>query len=364
MRITDVEVVVLRKPLPTPLVVSRAAIPARTAILVLVHTDEGLVGLGEAVGDPAGVVPILREQLRPLLLGEDPFDIERLWEKMYASRLYWDLKGALVIALSGIDLALWDLKGKALGVPVYQLLGGACRERVRAYASDLFWDEPEAMAAAAARYVAEGFGIVKTHIGRDPEGDLARLRAIRDAIGEEVGLMIDINCGYDRPTALRMGRRFEAFRPFWYEEPLRPDDVEGHRELRARLPFPIAIGENEFTKHGFLELFARGAVDYAMPDAARVGGITETRKIAALAEAYHLVLTPHSFSSGVLLAATLHLMAATPNADLLELDVTGTGIYEELLAEPLKIEQGYVTVPRAPGLGVVLPDEVRRRYAA
>lgn len=364
MRITEIEVVRLTKPLARPLVVSRAAMSARSAILVLVHTDEGVTGLGESVGDPAGVVPVIREQLQPLLLGEDPFDIERLWEKMYTCRLYWDLKGALPIALSGIDIALWDLKGKALGLPVYQLLGGACRERIRAYASDLFWDEPAAMAEAAARYAADGFSIVKTHIGKDPDGDLARLRAMREAIGDEVGLMIDINCAYDRPTALRMGRRFEAFDPFWYEEPLRPDDIEGLRELRARVEIPIAVGENEYTKHGFLELFRQGAVDYVMPDAARAGGITETKKIAALAEAFHLVVTPHSFSSGVLLAATLHLMASIPNADLLEYDVTGTGIYEELLAEPLKVAGGFVAVPQGPGLGVALTDEVRQRYSA
>lgn len=363
MRITDIEVALLKKPMPRPLVVSRGAMSARTALLVLVHTDAGITGLGESVGDAAGVVPIILEQLAPLLRGEDPFDIERLWERMYASRIYWDLKGALVVAMSGIDLALWDIKGKALGAPVYQLLGGACRERIRAYASDLFWDEPEVMAAAAARYVAEGFRIVKTHIGKDPEGDIVRLKAIRQAIGDDVGLMIDINCGYDRPTAVRMGKRFEEFDPFWYEEPLRPHDVGGYRELRSRLGIPIAIGENEFTKHGFLELFQHGAVDYVMPDAARAGGITETKKISGMAEAFGLVVTPHNFSSGVLLAATLHLMASTPNADLLEFDVTGTGIYEELLVEPLKIEAGFVSVPKGPGLGVVLRDEVRARYA-
>jgi L-alanine-DL-glutamate epimerase-like enolase superfamily enzyme len=362
MRITHVDVVQLRKPMAKPLVVSRGALTARSAIVVLVHTDEGTTGLGESVGDPAGVVPIIRDQLAPLLIGEDPFDIERLWDKMYASRVYWDLKGALVIAMSGIDIALWDIKGKSLGVPVYQLLGGACRDKIRAYASDLFWDEPEVMARAAAAYVRDGFGIVKTHIGRDPDGDIARLRVIRNAIGDHASLMVDINCGYDRPTALRMGKRFQEFNPFWYEEPLRPQDVEGCRQLRSLVGIPIATGENEFTKHGFIELFKNEAVDYVMPDPARVGGITETKKIAALAEAFNLVVTPHNFSSGILLAATLHVIASTPNADLLELDVTGTGIYEELLVEPLKVDSGFVDIPRGPGLGVALTDAVRERY--
>lgn len=364
MRITEIEAVVLKKPMERPLVVSRGSMAARTAVLVLVHTDEGITGLGESVGEPTGVVAILRDHLGPLLLGEDPFDIERLWEKSFASRIYWDLKGALVIAMSGVDIALWDLKGKRLGVPVYQLLGGACRRTLRAYASDLFWDEPQTMAEAAATYVHDGFPIVKAHIGKDLEGDIARVKAIRHAIGEDAGLMIDINCAYDRPTAVRMGRRFEEFSPFWYEEPLRPYDVEGYRDLHHQVRIPLALGENEFTKHGFLDLFQQGAVDYIMPDPGRVGGLTEMKKIAALAEAFNRVVSPHNFSSGVLLAATLHFMAATPNADLLEFDVTGTAIYDELLAEPLKVNRGVVDVPQRPGLGVVLTDEVRERYAA
>ncbi len=364
MRITDVEVVVLTKPVRKPLVVSRGSLAARTAVVVLVHTDEGITGVGESVGDPSGVVPIIRENLAPLLIGEDPFDIERLWEKMYASRVYWDLKGALVIAISGIDIALWDIKGKSLGVPVFQLLGGACRSTLRAYASDLFWDEPDAMAEAAGAYVRDGFPIVKTHIGKECDGDIARLTAIRRAIGPDAGLMIDVNCGYDRPTALRMGRRFEEFSPLWYEEPLRPYDVEGCRQLRGQVRIPLALGENEFTKHGFLELFRHQAVDYVMPDAARVGGLTEMKKIAALAESFNLVVSPHNFSSGILLAATLHFMASTPNADLLEFDVTGTAIYDELLVDPPQVVRGRVDVPRHPGLGVVLRDEVRDRYAA
>ena len=364
MRISEIEAVVLKKPMERPLLVSRGSMAARTAVLVLVHTDEGITGLGESVGEPSGVVAVLRDHLGPLLLGEDPLDIERLWEKMFASGIYWDLKGALVIALSGIDIALWDIKGKSLGVPVYQLLGGACRRTLRAYASDLFWDEPETMADAAATYVHDGFPIVKAHIGRELEGDIARVKAIRHAIGEDAGLMIDINCAYDRPTAVRMGRRFEEFSPFWYEEPLRPYDVEGYRDLHHQVRIPLALGENEFTKHGFLDLFQQGAVDYIMPDPGRVGGLTEMKKVAALAEAFNRVVSPHNFSSGVLLAATLHFMAATPNADLLEFDVTGTAIYDELLAEPLKVNRGVVDVPQRPGLGVVLTDEVRERYAA
>jgi len=363
MRISEVEVVLLKKTLVKPLVLSRGEIGERRFAFVLVHTDEGVSGVGEGVGDPALVQAALERRLKPILIGEDPRDIERLWRKMFAGAVYWDLKGGLLTAISAVDIALWDLKAKALGVPVYQLLGGSFRGRVKAYASDLFWDEPEVMAEAAARYVADGFSIVKTHVGRDQEGDMARVRAIRRAIGDRAALMIDINGNFDRPTALSMGKRFEEVNPFWYEEPLPPYDLEGYRELKERLDLPIAAGENEFTKYGFLELFQRGAVDYAMPDIARVGGLTEAVKICALAEAFNIPCSPHSYSSGVLLAATLHLMAALPGTDLLEFDVTGTSIYEELFLEPLSVREGFVSVPHGVGLGVELKEEIRRQYA-
>ncbi|MBI3988452.1 MAG: mandelate racemase/muconate lactonizing enzyme family protein [candidate division NC10 bacterium] len=363
MRISDVEVVLLKKILAKPLVLSRGEVRERRFAFVLVHTDEGITGLGEGVGDPHLIQAMVERRLKPILVGEDPFDVERLWRRMFAGAVYWDLKGALLTAISGVDIALWDLKAKALGVPAYQLLGGASKEKISAYASDLFWDDPAAMAEAAAKSVADGFSVVKTHIGKDPEGDLARARAIRRAIGDQAGFMIDINCHFDRPTALWMGKRFREVNPFWYEEPLPPYDLEGYRELKDRLDLPIAAGENEFTKYGFLELFQRRAVDYAMPDIARIGGLTEAVKVCALAEAFNVPCSPHNFSSGVLLAATLHLMAALPGTDLLEFDVTGTSVYEELFVEPLLVQDGFVSIPHGVGLGVELTEEVRRRYA-
>jgi len=183
MRISDVEVVLLKKVLAKPLVLSRGEMRERRFAFVLVHTDAGITGLGEGVGDPHLIQAIVERRLKPILVGEDPFDIERLWRRMFAGAIYWDLKGALLTAISAVDIALWDLKAKALGVPVYQLLGGVSKGKVVAYASDLFWEDPDAMAEAAAKYVANGFPIVKTHIGKDPEGDMARVRAIRHAIG-------------------------------------------------------------------------------------------------------------------------------------------------------------------------------------
>jgi L-alanine-DL-glutamate epimerase-like enolase superfamily enzyme len=331
-------------------------------LLVQVSTDEGITGLGECVGNLLSVKGIVERQLKDVIVGKNPFDIEKLWQDMYSKPAYWDLKGALVISISGIEMALWDIQGKVLNRPVYRLLGGEYRDKIRAYASDLFWEEPEMMAEKASQYVKQGYNIVKTHIGRDPKGDIERARAIREAIGEDIGFMIDINCGYDRPTALAMARRFAEFNPFWYEEPLAPYDIEGYADLRSRITFPIAMGENEFTKYAFKDVFVKGAADYIMPDIARVGGILETKKICAMAEAFNVICSPHNSSSGVLLAATLHVMASTPNTDLLELDVTGTALHQELLNEPLQVKDGFVYFPQGPGLGVTLTKEIRQKY--
>lgn len=362
MKITDVEVIILSKPLGKPFVTSRAQFDRRIATLVQVSTDEGITGLGESIGNPVTVKGVIEKQLKEMVMGKNPFDIEKLWQEMYSKALYWDLKGALVIAISGIEMALWDIQGKALNKPVYRLIGGEYRNKIRAYASDLFWEEPEVMAEKAGQYVKKGYSIVKTHIGRDLQGDIQRARAIRKAIGDDVGFMIDINCGYDRPTALAMAQRFTEFNPFWYEEPLVPYDIEGYADLRSRISFPIVFGENEFTKYAFKDIFVKGAADYIMPDAARVGGILEMKKICAMAEAFNVTCSPHNYSSGVLLAATLHIMASTPNTDLLEYDVTGTAIYEELLTEPLEVKDGFVSIPQSPGLGVRLTEEIRQKY--
>ena len=358
MKITEVTPVLISRTLERPLGTSRGDMRQRTACLVVVRTDEGITGLGEGVGEPRSIATLLRERVGPSLIGEDPFDIERLWAQIYQGPVYWERMGATLCALSAVDIALWDIKGKALGVPVYQLLGGCYRREIEAYASDLFWDEPATMARAAASYVNEGFEIVKCHIGRGAEADDARVRAIRAAIGPNPGFMVDLNCGYDRPTALRALRRWEPYGLYWLEEPVPPHDLDGYAALRGLGIAPIAGGENEYARYGFRDALARGALDYAMPDAARCGGITELRRICALCEAAGVPLSPHCFSTGVLLAATLQVMAALPGTQRLELDVTGTAIYDELLAEPLQRRGRFVQVPQSPGLGVVF-DEAR-----
>jgi L-alanine-DL-glutamate epimerase-like enolase superfamily enzyme len=332
---------------------------------VRITTDEGVDGLGEAWCDANLAEGVVLGRLRPLLLGEDPFNVEGIWRRVFDGGAMYDPKGAVVAGLSGVDMACWDVMGKATGLPVCKLLGGLNRAEIPAYASDLHWEEdPLVMARAAESFVERGFRTVKTHLGVDPVGDVGRVRALREAIGPDVGLMVDINTGFDRPTAIRFGRRIAEHDITWYEEPLSPVDAEGLAVVRASTGLCIATGENEYTRWGFRDLLEKGGVDVAMPDVARAGGLTELRKICAIADAYGAVVSPHNYSSGVCSAATLHLMAALPATGPLEWDTVGASIVPELFVEPPTVRDGAVSVPQLPGLGVHLPAEVRARYAA
>jgi L-alanine-DL-glutamate epimerase-like enolase superfamily enzyme len=364
MKITDVKVHVLAKKCATRVHASRGAGEYRFHAIVEVETDEGISGLGEGIGNASLVKTIVDTGLRDLAIGLDPFDVAVVYEKLARGTLYWEHKGSVVCAASGIETACWDIMGKALNVPVYKLLGGKVHDKVHAYASDLFWQEdPASMAKAAAAYVEQGFDIVKAHLGvLGPAEEEVRVRAMREAVGPDVGLMIDINCGYDLGDAMEAVKRWGGYDPFWIEEPLFPVDLEGLASLRAATDVPLSCGENEFGVHGFKQLMDTRAVTYIMPDIGRAGGVLETKKIAGLAEAYGVVVSPHNYSSGVLLAATLHLMASTPNTKLLELDPTGDSVYEELLIHPIERDGAWVGIPEAPGLGVELRDEVREKY--
>ncbi len=364
MQITKVHAVQLTRPLERTQRNSRDSRDQRTFTFVVVETDAGLTGIGDAFGDQGLMPAIIERRLGPMATGLDPTDIAGLWDKLFASRAFWEIGGSVLCGISAIEVACWDIRGQAEGVPVCELLGGRRRDSVEAYASDLHWEEPQRMADLAASYVEQGFRYVKTHIGAPGEHDrdLQRVEAVRQAIGPDVGFMIDINTGFERQQALDFGRELIPFDPFWYEEPLSPLDAEGHAWLRQELPFKIATGENLYVTHGFEPLWASGGCDYVMPDILRCGGLEQTRRICQAAHAHGVIASPHNYSSGVGLAATLHLMSALPETQLLEFDSTGTAIYEELFIEPLTIENGVVSVPVVPGLGVRLTDEIIERW--
>lgn len=366
MKITAVRTVQLVKRLERTQRNSCSARNERRFTIVVVETDAGISGLGDAYGDQVLMPTIMERRLAPMAVGLDPCDIAGLWKKLFASREFWEIGGSVLCGISAIEVACWDIFSQAEGVGVCELFGGRQRDAIEAYASDLHWDEPAVMAEMAAGYVERGFRYVKTHIGAPGERDrdLARCAAIRTAVGPDVGYMIDINTAFDRETALARGREFADFHPFWYEEPLSPLDWQGHALLRQELGLKIATGENLYTTHGFELLLGSRGCDYAMPDILRCGGLEQTRQICQMARGQGIIASPHNFSSGIGLAATLHLMSALPETQLLEFDPTGTAVYEELLVEPLIIENGFVEVPRGPGLGVRLTDDVIQKYAA
>jgi L-alanine-DL-glutamate epimerase-like enolase superfamily enzyme len=363
MKITDVRAIQLSRKLDRPQRNSRESRRKRTFTFVQVQTDAGLTGLGDAYGDQALMPTIIERRLGPMAVGLDPGDVGALWRRLFASRAFWEIGGSVICGISAIEVACWDIRGQAEGVPVCELLGGRKREWIDAYASDLHWEEPERMADTAARYALQGFRCVKTHIGAPGEWDrdLERVEAIRRAIRPDVGFMIDVNTVFDPPQALEFGKALVPFNPFWYEEPVWPMDAAGHAWLRQQLPMKLATGENLYLTQGFEPLWTQQACDYVMPDILRCGGLEQTRQICLAAAQHGVIASPHNFSSGVGLAATLHLMAALPETQWLEFDPTGTAIYEELFAEPLAVERGRVRVPAGPGLGVRLGERVLRQ---
>lgn len=372
-RIERVEAMVVAHRLARPFHFSQWRYAERSACLVRVETRDGVVGWGEGYG-PAGVVRAGVEFLAPLVVGEDPLAGETVWQRMFLRSLDYARRGVLVAAISAIDVALWDVRGKLLGQPVSVLLGGRRRESVRAYATGLYFcqgaDQAGALAEEARRYVAEGFSAIKMKVGQSMADDIANVGAVREAIGGAVDLMVDANHAYNLREAVGLARGIEAFRIGWFEEPLSPEDHDGYRELRERTGIPIAAGECEYLRAGFLQLLRGRCVDIAQPDLCAAGGLTEVKKIGAMAEAFGVEVMPHSWGTGIAVAAALHLLsnmdvapgrmrAAEP---MLELDRTENPLRDELVVPGYAVEGGRVTVPSLPGLGVGVDEALLARY--
>ncbi len=347
------------------------------AVLLEVEADNGLVGMGAALGNPAVVQAIVEHDLGPELLGEDPIYTERLHEKMYSgSRATPALatgvsqpvdsrrRGVTCEAISGLDIALWDLKARAWGVPVYQALGAA-RDSIRAYASG-GWAPGEEAEAEIGGYAAKGYSAVKMRVvGRDGfsvDNARTRIAAARRGIGPDVELMIDAHGSLDVATAIRVAGAVEEHDIAWFEEPVSPDDHPGLRRVRDAVNIPIATGEREFTRFDFQSLLDHQAMDIAQPDIARAGGFTEIRRIAAMASAQGIRVAPHAWGNAVLFAASIHLAMATPNCHILEVSQGYMPMLNELFKEDFDIRDGYVHAPDRPGLGFTLRDDAMERF--
>ena len=366
MQIRDIEVINLRFEYPPDRRFRYAGgtCTGRVTSLIRVHTDSDLVGLGSVYSHPDLVRLIVEGQLRPALVGEDPSRIEGLWKRCYKLTRWYGRKGAAVSALGGIDIALWDLRGKVAGKPISALLG-ASRSRVPAYASGLLWKrDPADLEQEAKRHVEEGYRAMKMRLGRHWGYDCVALAAVRKAIGHEVQLMVDGNARYSLDGASRMIPRFREAHIFWLEEPFPPEDPDSFREFRRSLSWvPLAAGENEFGEQGFRELIDPEIVQIVQPDCCRCGGLTPALRIAERAKAKGLQVAPHTWSDAVALVANMHLVAATPHALTVEVDRTGNPFIDDLLTEPLQFEEGTIAVPDGPGLGIELNEEVVGRYA-
>ncbi len=334
----------------------------RVTTLVLVHTDTGHVGVGSAYSHPGLVTLIIKGQLESPLRGQDPRDVESLWQRMYGLTRWYGRKGVAMTAIGALDIAFWDLAAQAHGVPLWRLLGGQ-RPTCPAYASALLWkDDVQALAEDATTHLARGFRRMKMRMGRSEEYDVAAVRAVRKAIGKDNDLMTDASMRYNVPLARRVGKVLEENGVFWYEEPFTPEDIDSYAALRGTVNVRLAAGENEFGVQGFRELIRAKAVDVVQPDACRCGGVSEVVKVAKLAADAGLSFAPHTWSDAVAVMANAHVVASQPNGLTVEVDQTGNPFIDELLVEPLHIRDGLLTLSDKPGLGVELNRMVLERY--
>ena len=387
MKITNVETVGLAYPTKKPFYNALGRSAQRACLLVRIYTDEGIVGVGEAApygGPLISTETVIRRELAPKLIGLDPMDVEYIWHRLFFEGYQHSRNGIFVCALSGVDMALWDIMGKALKQPSYKLLGGY-RSRVKVYASGGFYGQGksrEELAAELKSYVQQGFDAVKMKVGRTftpltprelSDGaeecaltfaeDLERVRVAREAVGDRIALMVDANAAWTYPDALQAGRVFDELNVYLFEEPLRTDDYEGSAQLASHLRTRVAGYETECLLTNFTRLIEGRCVDLVQPDISWAGGFTECRKIAAVAEAHCMEVAPHAFSSGILLAASLQFSAGLSNGAMVEFDMTENGLRTGLLKEPFIPKEGYIELDEKKyGLGIELNENVIEQY--
>ena len=345
------------------------------ALVVEIRTDTGLIGWGDCYGPAAVNRSIIDSVFKAALIGRDPFDVEVLWEELYNKIKDYGLSGFSISSISGIDIALWDIIGKAVNQPIHKLIGGAFRTQLQAYATGLYFKDMnrlnEEAVEEAKGYVTQGFKAIKMKIGLGSiTKDIDRVAAVRNAIGPDVQLMVDANHCFNVPQAIAIGRELQKLDIFWFEEPISPEDLDGYVEVTAKLDMAIAGGENEFTKFGFRRILERRAMDIIQPDVCAAGGITECKKIAALAQASSIQCVPHAWGTAIGLSATMHYLASLPFTPpclvpvppMLEYEQTFNPFRDELSTADLTHKGGFVTVPNGPGLGIEINREVLERY--
>ncbi len=373
MKITEVNVHVLEAPLSEPFHWSINRADVRASAVVEIVSETGLSGFGECLG-PARACAAMVDAYAPLLLGADALASELIWQTLYDRFRDQGQKGVPIAALSGVDIALWDLKGKNFGAPVHQLMGGPLRNEIEAYATGTYrkdqGDPFDYIIDEVKGYVAEGFGGVKLKIGFEVAEDAALIRAVRQAIGADVKLMLDANHGYDVIDAIRLGRQVEDCDITWFEEPVVPEDLAGYGEIKSAIAIPLAGGECEYTRYGFRDVLASRSVDILQPDTCAAGGLSECKKIADMAWAHGVRYVPHVWGTAIGLATALQLLAVLPHnppgnrplEPVLEFDRSEHPARQAVVREPIEHVGGRVRVPEGPGLGIEIDRAGLQRF--
>ena len=370
MRITNIEAIPLRIPDQN----SAIADGIQDDVIVRVETDEGITGIGEADATPLVVKGIVEawaswphsRGLKDILVGENPLNVEMCWEKMRVGTSWMGRNGIAQQAMAAVDMALWDIAGKALNKPIHELLGSKYRERVRVYASTLFTQDPGEMTAVGQKYVSQGFTAAKFGwgpMGRSLAGDVNLVETARRAIGDNVELLIDAGGAFKARDAIQRVRAFAPYKPFWFEEALGGADLDGLRQLsRAAGDIRIATGEQESALFAFERLLTHGKVDVIQPDISRAGGFTECKRIAQMAARHNKLCVFHAWKSGILVAATLHMAAIVPDLPFAEYTVSESPLRKELVRSTVELKDGMASIPQGAGLGVELNEEIVKKY--
>ena len=379
IKITHVIVHIIKSNLEVPFAFSQGWVNQRSATLVEIKTNNGLTGWGEAfcqgLEPPEISAAVIESALKPLILDQSPLDIEVLWHKMYNMTRDYGRKGSVVSGISAIDIALWDIAGQFYDQPIYQLLGGCFRNKIKPYATGFYRikgkDESSRLSEEAISHYENGFDHMKIKLGFGLEDDLKCMKSISKVLeGKNVTLMVDTNHAYGRSEALHLGYALSKYNLRWYEEPVVPEDINGYVELRSKLTMPIAGGENEHTLFGYKSLFENGAVDIAQPDIGSCGGITAAKHIIALAHSFGVEVNPHVWGSAIAQAASIQVIASIPNthhsifarSPILEYDQSSHPFRRELLNQPIELNNGIVDVSSKSGLGIEVNLTTIKKY--
>jgi D-galactarolactone cycloisomerase len=379
IKIIDVKVHVIKSSLEIPFAFSQGWVNVRSATLVEIKTNSGLVGWGEAfcqgLEPPEISAAVIENALKPILLDQSPLNIEFLWYKMYNSTRDYGRKGSVVSGISAVDIALWDIAGKYYDQPVYQLLGGAFRTKIKPYATGFYRikgkGEASRLAEEALSHFENGFDHMKVKLGFGIDDDLKCMESIGHALkNKNVTLMIDTNHAYGRSEALTLGKNLQSYKLRWYEEPVVPEDIKGYAELRSKLDIPIAGGENEHTLFGFKSLFENNAIDIAQPDIGSCGGITGAKHIINLAHSFGVEVNPHVWGSAIAQAASIQVIASIPvthfsifaREPILEYDQSSHPFRRKLLSKPFELVNGMINIPDDKGLGIEVNLETIKKY--